>query len=258
MSVANTIPKDQLGPRTDLLRTGSVGLLALLGIHLIALIQLPLLLLPKARRIRAARRVTIAFLRLLVRGLVGFGVAEIKFEPSTSQALDELRRKPRGVIIVANHPGYLDALILMARLDCPCCVSKADLRRVPGLAMILYANDWPTNKDPIALHHRLQQELELNRPILLLPEGTRTPRDKRLGRLKAGVGVVLLARDSQVPLLPLRIDANPRWPMKGDSLVRSPRLPIRYSYRIAAAEYRIPPDQHPKLAIDTLRQQLES
>ena len=40
---------------------------------------------------------------------------------------------PGGLILVANHPSMLDALILFARLPSGVCIMKADLMRNPFL-----------------------------------------------------------------------------------------------------------------------------
>ncbi|MDE2275035.1 MAG: 1-acyl-sn-glycerol-3-phosphate acyltransferase, partial [Burkholderiales bacterium] len=49
-----------------------------------------------------------------------------------AQALEALRDEP-GLIVVANHPSMLDALMLVARLPRSACVMKAGLMRNPLL-----------------------------------------------------------------------------------------------------------------------------
>ena len=46
-----------------------------------------------------------------------------------SSALDALRDEPGGLIIAANHPTMLDALLLVARLPRGVCIMKAELMR---------------------------------------------------------------------------------------------------------------------------------
>ena len=46
-----------------------------------------------------------------------------------SSALDALRDEPGGLIVAANHPTMLDALIVVARLPRGVCVMKAELLR---------------------------------------------------------------------------------------------------------------------------------
>ena len=50
-----------------------------------------------------------------------------------ADALDTLRNEP-GLIVAANHPSMLDAMLLVARLPRSACIMKASLMRNPFLA----------------------------------------------------------------------------------------------------------------------------
>src|SRR5438067_1673267 len=46
-----------------------------------------------------------------------------------SGGLDALRAEPGGLLIAANHPTMLDAMVLVARLPRSVCIMKAELMR---------------------------------------------------------------------------------------------------------------------------------
>lgn len=222
-------------------------------IALLALLLLPAGLLPPQPRRRLARFLTVRMLRLFVAWMSRIGLYRFRFEPAAAAALDSLRHQPRGVLIVANHPTYIDAMVLLARLEQPCVATKQALHRLPALGLVLRRCGWPANDHPLDLHHRLQAELEAGRPVLVFPEGTRSPAGQALGPLRAGAAVLLLAREADAPVLAFRLEVDPRWPGHG----ASPWHPLgrlhHYRVRLAAAEFTLPAGIKPGVVLPRLQ-----
>ena len=73
--------------------------------------------------------------RAISRGYNGYWalIRPVRMLRLQLQALDALAERP-GLVIVANHPSLLDAMLLVARLPRSACVMKAGLMRNPFLA----------------------------------------------------------------------------------------------------------------------------
>jgi len=82
------------------------------------------LLLPRDVSGRRGRAVISGIYRMCWATAERLGLLELD-----SSALDSLRDEPGGLIVAANHPSMLDALVVVARLPRGVCVMKAELMR---------------------------------------------------------------------------------------------------------------------------------
>ena len=144
-----------------------LGLISL-GWNLIALLLHPLLSAQAGRRIGRAG---------IARGYGLYwwfanvtGMLELH-----TRVLDELRDEP-GLIIVANHPSMLDAMLLVARLPRSFCVMKASLMRNPFLGPGARLARYVCNDSPRGMVRLTVKELRAGGQLVLFPEGTRTTR----------------------------------------------------------------------------------
>jgi 1-acyl-sn-glycerol-3-phosphate acyltransferase len=147
-----------------LLGLGGLGLLGLLALP----IALVLMCLPAAIRIPAGRR-------LVSRGLAGY-LYFLKVFCSVrvdSSALDTVRLESP-LILIANHPSLLDAVVLLARLPRAVCVMKGSLKRNILFGPMARLAGYVSNEDPMTLIRQTCDELAGGAQILIFPEGTRT------------------------------------------------------------------------------------
>jgi 1-acyl-sn-glycerol-3-phosphate acyltransferase len=145
-----------------------------------------------------------------------------------ARALDVLR-EVRGLVVVANHPSMLDALILVARLPRSVCVMKASLMRNaflgPGARLARYIrNDSPRSMIRLAVN-----DLKQGGQLVLFPEGTRTTQDP-LNPFRPGFTAI--AKLAEVPIQTVFIDTNSPYLGKGWPIWRVPRFPISYTVRL--------------------------
>lgn len=218
--------------------------LLLLGVmstvwNLVALLLYPLL--PRQRGL-AVGRAGIAYGYRLYWFLASlFGMLRLD-----ARALDGLRDEP-GLIIVANHPSLLDALMLVARLPRSACIMKAELMRNPflgaGARLARYIrNDSTRNMIRLAV-----EDLKQGGQLVLFPEGTRTTRAP-INPFRPGV--TLIAKLARAPIQTVFIDTDSPYLGKGWPLWKLPPLPIRFSVRLG--ERFAPADDS-----DALLQELE-
>ena len=145
-----------------------------------------------------------------------------------SAALDRLAGE-RGLIVVANHPSLLDALILVARLPRGACIMKADLMRNPFLGAGARLARYIRNDSPRAMIRLAVADLQAGGQLIVFPEGTRTT---RLPVNAFKPGVTLIARLAQAPIQTVFIETDSPYLSKGWPLWRLPPLPVRFSVRL--------------------------
>jgi 1-acyl-sn-glycerol-3-phosphate acyltransferase len=134
-----------------------------------------------------------------------------------------------GLIVVANHPSMLDAMMLVARLPHSACIMKASLMRNPFLAPGARLARYIRNDSAHGLVRRAVDDLRQGGQLVMFPEGTRTtvPPVNAFHR-----GVTLIAKRAAAPIQTVFIDAHSPYLCKGWPLWRLPPLPIVFSVRL--------------------------
>lgn len=133
------------------------------------------------------------------------------------------------LVVVANHPSLLDAVLILSRLPNAVCVMKASLLDNilfgAGARMAGYiANDAPLK---VVLESR--QALQEGAQLVIFPEGSRTgnfPLDP------CQATAALIARRAGVPLQAVLIEFSSPYLGKAWPLFRPPRLPLRCQVRL--------------------------
>jgi 1-acyl-sn-glycerol-3-phosphate acyltransferase len=196
-----------------LLGLGGLALLGLLGLP----VALVLMGLPAAIRIPIGRR-------LISRGLAGY-LYFLKVFCSVrvdSSALDAVRLDGP-LIIVANHPSLLDAVVLLARLPRAVCVMKGSLRRNILFGPMARLSGYVSNDDPMTLIRQTCDELAGGAQILIFPEGTRT---RTFPVNHFSEATAFIAARSGVPVQALLIEFSSPYLGKAWPLFKMPVLPL--------------------------------
>jgi 1-acyl-sn-glycerol-3-phosphate acyltransferase len=200
--------------------------LVLLGLMSLAWNTIALLLYPLLSRERgtAIGRAGIAVGYGLFWKIAGLtGMLRIR-----SSGLDAMRDE-RGLIVVANHPSMLDALILVARLPRSACIMKADLMDNIFLGSGARLARYICNDSTRGMVKRAVYELKSGGQLVVFPEGTRTthaPIDP------FRPGVTLIAKLAGAPIQTVFIDTDSPYLRKGWPIWRLPPLPIEFSVRL--------------------------
>ena len=136
-----------------------------------------------------------------------------------ADALDALRGEQSGLVLAANHPTMLDAMLVVARLPRAVCVMRADLMRNlflgPGARLAGYisnGNGRSVVRDSVAA-------LREGHTLVLFPEGTRTSREP-VNAFK--LGITLIAKLADVPIQTILIRCESPYLRKGWPLLRTP------------------------------------
>lgn len=143
-------------------------------------------------------------------------------------SLDVLRDEP-GLIVVANHPSMLDAMMLVARLPRSACVMKASLMHNPLLAPAARLARYIRNDSPFGLVQQAVDDLKRGGQLVMFPEGTRSTR-RPVNPFHGGVTVI--AKRARAPIQAVFIDTASPYLGKGWPLWRLPPLPIVFAVRL--------------------------
>ena len=223
IGIEPTVPRALTRPLSWLTLQALLLFLAVISLawNLLALLLYPLLPLAPARRI--GRAMIARGYGLFWRVAAASGMLRLH-----AQVLDSLRDEP-GLIIVANHPSLLDALMLVARLPRSACVMKASLMRNPFLGPGARLARYIRNDSTFGMERLAVEDLRRGGQLVLFPEGTRTTRPP-VNDFHSAVG--LMALRAQVPIQTVFIDTDSPYLGKGWPLWRMPPLPVVFSVRL--------------------------
>lgn len=151
--------------------------------------------------------------------------------------LDELDalKNESPLIIVANHPSLLDAVLILSRFPNMVCVMKAALANNILFGASARLARYICNDAPLELILRAREELREGAQLLIFPEGTRTTRFP-VNPCSGSVG--LIAGRTGVPIQALLIEFSSPYLGKEWPLFRRPSLPLRVRVRVGR---RFPP-----------------
>lgn len=143
-------------------------------------------------------------------------------------ALDALR-SDAPLIIAPNHPGLLDAVMIISRLPNVACIMKTELMSNVFLGAGARLAGYIRNESVRQMVLRASADFHTGSHLLLFPEGTRTTRVP-INTLKGSVA--LIAQQAQVPVQTVFIETNSPYLSKGWPLFRKPAMPLSYRIRL--------------------------
>jgi 1-acyl-sn-glycerol-3-phosphate acyltransferase len=166
-------------------------------------------------------------IRALFRFFVGyvraFGLIELD-----AGELPELRQCD-GLIVVANHPGLLDAVLLVSQLPQVVCLMKGSLARNIVFSGTARLAGYIHNQSGLGLVKKCHERLNDGANLLVFPEGTRSV-DGKLLPFK--IGFALVAVLTRSPVQTIFITAGGNYLGKGWPLFKKPAFPVRFSLRL--------------------------
>ncbi len=141
------------------------------------------------------------FFRALVAVLQWAGVMKLDVEGAAAL------RARRPAIVVANHPTWLDVMVLLSLTPRACCVVKNAHWGNPCFYGIVRAAEYVSNADPVELIEAGSRRLEAGYTMIIFPEGTRSPAPNRLHAFSRGFAHMALKANA--PILPVLMDCDP-------------------------------------------------
>jgi 1-acyl-sn-glycerol-3-phosphate acyltransferase len=151
-------------------------------------------------------------------------------------ALKHLNTYKTGVIIAPNHIALWDAVFIIANIPKTICIMKGSILRNPFLGGGARLAGYIANDSTIQMLRDGSKKLLANEILLVFPEGTRTKKQAQWVNSFQGA-TALMAKQSQVPIIPVYIRSNNRFFEKGSSLFKKPKFPLRLSFEVGEAVY---------------------
>lgn len=167
---------------------------------------------------RACQRLIHGFFAGLVRLLAWIRIARIEY-----RGFDRLQ--PAGAILVANHPGLLDAPFLLARVSRGVCLFKPAIRRNPLFGAVAHRAGYLAVDGAMGLVRAAADKARGGATLLIFPEGTRSPSPASLHPFHRGFAVI--ARAAGVPVQLIRIESDIEIMTREQPWWRLPQLPAR-------------------------------
>ncbi|MBN3726774.1 lysophospholipid acyltransferase family protein [Burkholderia sp. Ac-20379] len=152
-------------------------------------------------RRRAVTFIIHHFFRALVAVLQAIGVMRLEVTGA-----DRLRAG-HASIVVANHPTWLDVMVLLSLTPKACCVVKRGHWGNPCFWGIVRAAEYVSNADALELVEAGARHLAAGYTMIIFPEGTRSPGGDRLHAFSRGFAHMAL--QSRSPIQPVLIDCDP-------------------------------------------------
>jgi 1-acyl-sn-glycerol-3-phosphate acyltransferase len=144
-------------------------------------------------------------------------------------ALDVLNEECGGLVIAANHPSMLDALLIVARLQRGVCIMKASLMRNVFLGTGARLARYIANDSPRRMVRRAVGCLREGAQLVVFPEGTRT-QGSVLNDFRPGF--TLIAHRAGVPIQTVIIETDSPYLRKGWAVWRLPPFPVTFTLRL--------------------------
>ncbi len=145
------------------------------------------------------------------------------------------RQLPRGpFVLVSNHPSLIDVVLLLATCPTLYCLVKGPVMRSPFVGrMLRYCNhidagDGDAASGALAVQGAIER-LRAGDPVLIFPEGTRSPIEG-IGPFKKGA--FMIAHEAKVPVVPIWIATKPRGLMRGMKWYMVPDDTMRYTFKL--------------------------
>ncbi|MBL0917724.1 MAG: 1-acyl-sn-glycerol-3-phosphate acyltransferase [Hydrogenophaga sp.] len=151
------------------------------------------------------------------------------------------------MIIVANHPSLLDALLLISRLPDVVCIMKAGLMDNPMFGAAARLARYIRNDTLLHVILHTRNTLREGGQVIVFPEGTRTARFP-MNPILPSIG--LLAMRTQAPVQTVLLEFSSPYLGKAWPLWRPPQLPLHVTARLGQ---RFDPPTNADVFNDTLQ-----
>jgi 1-acyl-sn-glycerol-3-phosphate acyltransferase len=199
---------------------GLLGLGTLLWTPVAALLRL---VLPRKLGNRIGRGAARRFFVFYLANLRATGYARFDLDALAPLA------KQRGIIIAANHPCLLDALVLLSRLPEGVPLMKATLERSVFWGAPAHLAGYISNRNIMDAVRAARDRIAEGAQLLIFPEGTRTDRWP-LGPLRGAIAII--AQRAQAPVQTVIIETNSLFLSKDWPLHRPPPVPVHMRVRV--------------------------
>ncbi len=156
----------------------------------------------------------------------------------------EKLRGASAVLVLANHPSYIDIVVLLSLMPRATCVVKGGLWASPFFGGVVSAAGYIRNSTPEKVIEDCDRALDAGDAVIIFPEGTRSAPNEPL---KFHRGAAHIALKSAKPIVPVLLQCEPPTLAKGSHWYQVPPRPFcfRVIVRGALSAYSLADVQQP-------------
>nr|WP_246261945.1 lysophospholipid acyltransferase family protein [Azoarcus taiwanensis] len=144
----------------------------------------------------------------------------------------EALRSCGNALIFANHPSYLDVVIMLSLMPRSSCIVNSRLWRSPFYGAVVRSAGYIRNDAPETLIEHGVSVLDRGEPLIVFPEGTRSTPGAPL-RMQRGAAHIAL--HSGRDIVPVILTCDPPTLTKGAPWYRIPMQAFTYRLRVLPA-----------------------
>lgn len=145
----------------------------------------------------------------------------------------------RGKVIVANHPSFIDIVLLIGLIPHSLCIVKKEVKKNIIMSNIVTSLYLINDEDNEKLKQEAKEALEAGYNIVIFPSGTRTLENEEL---KLHKGAASIAIHSDADIIPLHIGCDYKFLAKNQKIYDAGEKPVNYTIsvneKISIADYK--------------------
>ena len=150
-------------------------------------------------------------------------------------------KNTKGSVIVANHPSFIDIVLLIGLIPNSLCVVKKEVKKNPVMSNIVKSAYLINDEDNELLKQEATKALNHGFNVIIFPTGTRTVEGEDM---KLHKGAVSLAMYANAPIVPIHISCDYKFLAKHQKILDAGTKPVNYyltlNETINIDEYREP------------------
>ena len=139
--------------------------------------------------------------------------------------------KGRRILVLANHPSYIDVVALLSRMPNADCVVKSEHWGNPVFGGAVRAAGYIRNDSPESVIEKCSRVVQNGGTLIIFPEGTRTKLDQPMRFLR---GAAHIALRSNADILPVTIMCKPPTWTKSQRWYEIPRERFLFQMDVGA------------------------
>ncbi|HIZ28927.1 MAG TPA: 1-acyl-sn-glycerol-3-phosphate acyltransferase [Candidatus Adamsella sp.] len=151
----------------------------------------------------------------------------------------EKLNNPHGKIIVANHPSFIDIVILIGFLPNTLCIAKKEIKRNPFMGNIVKSLYLINDEDNDKMLEESVEILNQGYNIIIFPTGTRTTDGEDL---KLHKGAAVMALHTGADIIPIHISCDTKFLAKHqkfyDAGDKTPTYTITVNNEIKTSDFK--------------------
>ena len=135
----------------------------------------------------------------------------------------------KGKIIVANHPSYIDIVLLIGLIPNSLCVVKSEIKKNPVMSNIVKSTYLVNDEKNDTLKEEAKQALDNGYNVIIFPTGTRSEEGTKL-KLHSGAASAAIYANAEI--VPLHITCDYKFLAKNQKIYDAGEKPITYTITV--------------------------